>query len=541
MSKFGFKHRGVSVLLGLMVFMFSQTAYGFEIVYEGGENPVTVSGASEVKKAGQVVTLRIDNEAGTSVFAWQAETDADGIYRFEFNPDYFGESTVAISADNTMLNRTFYRSTNTEVENAVSRLNGNETAETVIGEEAKVLMVDYDEFVLLNKDGKFADFLEKQSYSIMKDFIKSYDTGKFLAKIRNNKTGDAAKALEAESECVYVEEMSVGELDKIYSESSAAEKGEVLKNITGKDFESLEAYIKSRNEYTAFNIISKANNYNEKYATAKKYNVFGLDFDKFEALDSDLEEFKEEWFSMSASTVEEFIANAQSAYEEVSGYEGGVGSGSGGGSGGSSGGGGKYKDLNISGTYTPDVPKVSDISFSDLDSCEWARTAITLLAAKGVINGKSAGVFAPMDSVTRAEFVKLLVGAFNISGTTDKAFEDVPKEHWAHSYISAAVANGIVNGISETSFGSGNKITRQDMAVLCARFLESKGIALSAEEVSFNDNNTISDYAKDSIYKLAGAGIINGVGDNLYAPYNTATRAEAAVIIYRLYDYVTKG
>ena len=50
----------------------------------------------------------------------------------------------------------------------------------------------------------------------------------------------------------------------------------------------------------------------------------------------------------------------------------------------------------------------------------------------------------------------------------------------------------------------------------------------------FDDDNSIADYAKSSIYVLKEQGIINGVGGNMFAPYNTATRAEAAKMIYEI-------
>ncbi len=529
MIKFKLKQGGMAVLIGLCVLIFSQTVYGFDIMYEGGQSSVTVIGESKIKKAGQIVTLRLDNSEGTPLFAWQTETNAAGEYTFDMYPNYFGDATIAVSVDGNVVSKPFYSSTDTEVQDALQRFGKDETAENIIADEAKILMVDTEEFELLNEDGIFADYLETQSYTKPEDFKKAYQIGGFLATVRLTLKEDSGDILSKEKKCTYINEIETGELGSIYSKSTDSDKILVLSHIAGNNFGSLEAYIEARNEYTVFNMIQKASNYNEKYSIAKKYNKFGLDFDKFEALEDKLEDFKEEWFNLPASNIEALAANAQIAYEAVSNDDKGKNVATSN---------GKHKDVTISGTYTPDVPKVIGTIFADLEDCEWARTAVTLLASRGVVNGKSEGVFAPMDSVTRAEFVKMLAGAFALSGTTEKTFDDVVESHWAYSYVSAAVANGIAKGVSETSFGASDKITRQDMAVLCARLAEARGIVLSYEQTFFVDGDTIADYAIDSVCKLAGAGIITGIGNDEFAPYNTATRAEAAVMIYRLYEYV---
>ena len=56
--------------------------------------------------------------------------------------------------------------------------------------------------------------------------------------------------------------------------------------------------------------------------------------------------------------------------------------------------------------------------------------------------------------------------------------------------------------------------------------------------ISFADESIISDYALDSIKTLSEAGIINGMNDNNFAPFESATRAQAAKMIY---EVIVKG
>ena len=113
------------------------------------------------------------------------------------------------------------------------------------------------------------------------------------------------------------------------------------------------------------------------------------------------------------------------------------------------------------------------------------------------------------------------------------SFEDVSENDWFAPYICRAVELGIIEGISDTQFGTGISITREDMAVMIYRSMEKIGIELTDEGQGFSDENDIAEYAKHPIRVLSGNNIINGVGDDMFAPKKNAGRAEAAVIIHR--------
>jgi endo-1,4-beta-xylanase len=61
-------------------------------------------------------------------------------------------------------------------------------------------------------------------------------------------------------------------------------------------------------------------------------------------------------------------------------------------------------------------------------------------------------------------------------------------------------------------------------------------ITVSEDYTAFSDDSVISDYAKNAIYALREAGIINGVSDSKFAPLECATRAQAAKMIYGLLE-----
>lgn len=201
-------------------------------------------------------------------------------------------------------------------------------------------------------------------------------------------------------------------------------------------------------------------------------------------------------------------------------------------SGGSSGG----KRNSVSRVILPTYNTNTDnkISFNDLSNAEWAREAIEYLAERNIINGTGDKTFSPSDNLTREALVKIAALAFGFhDGSLTADFEDVEADAWYSSYIASAKKANIVNGISETDFGVGSNITRQDLAVILYRGALYMGKTFEGEDVSFNDENEIDEYAKEAVAALSKAKIINGDNGN-FRPKSYATRAEAAKIVYEI-------
>lgn len=180
--------------------------------------------------------------------------------------------------------------------------------------------------------------------------------------------------------------------------------------------------------------------------------------------------------------------------------------------------------------------------FTDTASAEWAETAINYLLANNILSRPEDKFFRPNDSITREEIVKMLVMA---TGTLDEnavtALSDVKKGEWYYPYIASAVQEGIVVGDDKGHFNIGSNITRQDIAVMIGRTLALAGFETEANnEKVFDDDGDISEYAKNAVYFMKQIGIINGIGNNLFAPRATATRAQVAKMIYEMMKAVGK-
>ena len=168
--------------------------------------------------------------------------------------------------------------------------------------------------------------------------------------------------------------------------------------------------------------------------------------------------------------------------------------------------------------------------FLDQNEFLWAMPAIEEMVKSGIIKGYGDKTFKGNESITRAEFTKMVVMAFAGSDTSAASdFIDVSPDDWYYQYVSTAKKLGIINGYDGNVFKPNDKITRQDMAVIIknAKFKDANASALK-----FTDIAEISDYALSAVSVLSGKGVINGMGDGSFAPKSFATRAQAAQMIF---------
>lgn len=152
------------------------------------------------------------------------------------------------------------------------------------------------------------------------------------------------------------------------------------------------------------------------------------------------------------------------------------------------------------------------------------------------------------ENITRAEFAAIAVKLYeNLASDTDVidagecSFDDIVGNIYYEDILKASVLK-ITNGTSENAFSPNNEITREQMATMLTRAVLAAGINTDTEtELSFADSDEVSDYAKSAVCFMSENGIINGVGDNKFAPRATATREQAILIAYRSVSVVKKS
>ena len=108
-----------------------------------------------------------------------------------------------------------------------------------------------------------------------------------------------------------------------------------------------------------------------------------------------------------------------------------------------------------------------EVSFTDVPEGHAFYDAVMYLAKQGIINGKTETEFCPDDSLKREEFAKILSCSFGLSSTSGAPiFYDVPVGTWYATYVQHVAASKLMNGISETEFGTGMTLSRQDLALI---------------------------------------------------------------------------
>ncbi|RXZ80853.1 hypothetical protein EBB07_16710 [Paenibacillaceae bacterium] len=178
-------------------------------------------------------------------------------------------------------------------------------------------------------------------------------------------------------------------------------------------------------------------------------------------------------------------------------------------------------------------------TFADLASSPWAAKAIEVMASKGVINGMSSTAYHPKEAITRADFIQLLVTTLGLAADAPKPFADVPSTAYYYEAVGIARTLGITTGTGSNAFKPKEFITRQEMMTLIFRAMDAadKPLAAGMEQdlSAFGDSAEIAPYARDSVAALVKSGLVQGTGEAIH-PLANATRAETAVLIYRLYN-----
>jgi hypothetical protein len=190
-------------------------------------------------------------------------------------------------------------------------------------------------------------------------------------------------------------------------------------------------------------------------------------------------------------------------------------------------------------------PDIGDI-FSDIQN-SWAREDIKLLAAKGLISGKTKTTYEPGSNITRAEFAAFLVRALSLEERPLKEgqFKDVAATAWYAGSVAAATAEKIIEGYDGSLFKPDNRITREEMAAMITRAARVAGkeetLSDSEQEqqlAQFTDKQMISPWAAKDLALAVKAGIIKGMPGGDFAPQTNADRAQSAAILKRFLTHV---
>lgn len=180
-------------------------------------------------------------------------------------------------------------------------------------------------------------------------------------------------------------------------------------------------------------------------------------------------------------------------------------------------------------------PEPQSVLLTDIGG-HWASSAIEQAVSLGIVGGYPDQTFKPERQVTRAEFMVMMAKALKGQAGSEKlSFKDSSSiGSWALEAIQWAVSEGIVKGYQDGTFKPNESVNRAEMAVMIARYL---GLTQPGAGTDFRDQQNIPAWAEKEIAAAAEAGIVNGRSGNRFAPQESATRAEAVMMILRMLEH----
>ena len=219
----------------------------------------------------------------------------------------------------------------------------------------------------------------------------------------------------------------------------------------------------------------------------------------------------------------------------------------------------KVKDVKVNGksvgavtTYTIDKLTVSSrieveftdgkLPFTDVHETDWFYNDVLFVYEEGLFAGTSDTTFSPNTSMTRAMLVTVLYrleGQPAVNGRS--GFSDVQYNGYYEDAVTWAADNGIVNGISTSTFSPNANVTREQMAAILYRYAQYKkyNTAASSSLNSFSDHTSVSGYAVASLQWSVAEKLVNGSNGKLM-PTGNASRAQVAAILHRFAENVAK-
>ena len=158
-------------------------------------------------------------------------------------------------------------------------------------------------------------------------------------------------------------------------------------------------------------------------------------------------------------------------------------------------------------------------AFADLVPTAWYHDGVHYCIENGLMQGVSATSFLPNDSTTRAQLVTIL---WRLEGSPETAgaasFSDIADGAWYAQAVRWAADSGVVKGYENGSFGPDDAVTREQMVTILYRYAQYKGYDVSVGEdtniLSFNDALTVRGYAIPAMQWACGSGLVTGIAQD---------------------------
>ena len=171
----------------------------------------------------------------------------------------------------------------------------------------------------------------------------------------------------------------------------------------------------------------------------------------------------------------------------------------------------------------------------DIKGNKWYLRGAQWASSHEVMVGISTWIFRPENRMTRAMMARVLANLAGADGQGGAAtFADVDPESWYGPTVAWAADRGLMVGYPDGCFHPEKEITREQMVTVLYRYLGSPA-ADPAILQDYADAGRVSGFAREAMAYAVSTGMINGTGENRLSPRGTATRAEMATLLMRLF------
>jgi len=191
------------------------------------------------------------------------------------------------------------------------------------------------------------------------------------------------------------------------------------------------------------------------------------------------------------------------------------------------------------GGETEEQPVYEPRTFEDVPEGSWFYDAVTQVCGRGLFNGVDDTHFDPDGTMTRGMFLTVLyraAGSPKVDNTL-AGYADVSYDSWFREAAVWASLSNIARGRSGVEFGADDPVTREQIASVIQRYIQTANIDVKAGGgVRFADEEQISSVCRDAVSFCASIGLIKGYPDGTFNPSGNITRAESLAIFLRLLE-----
>ena len=177
--------------------------------------------------------------------------------------------------------------------------------------------------------------------------------------------------------------------------------------------------------------------------------------------------------------------------------------------------------------YVQANPKLNDIYG------HWAKKEINQFISSGYVNGYEDGTFRPDNSITRAEFVKLVNKYFGFNNKENIKFSDINANDWYYNDVCIASKAGYINGYEDKTFKPNKTITREEVSKILVSIKNQQDVNYDKLN-KYPDKNKVSNWAKPYVEGAIEQGYLKGNDLGFLNPTNNITRAESVTILSRV-------